>query len=184
MPVMSLHKIKENIGNILTRIDDEEDDTRVQLLQAELDALEMAWDEKVDNIVRFIRSLEAEAKALREEANYFLMRARSTENKARRLRDYLRDELAGMRQKKVKVGHWRLYLQSHKRVEVVDLENVPEFFPTDLNNFFFKSALSLRFNSALVTEPGKFVLCFTRHLAFSGAQFPGIVHVILMIGVP
>ena len=126
MPVMSLHKIKENIGNILTRIDDEEDDTRVQLLQAELDALEMAWDEKVDNIVRFIRSLEAEAKALREEANYFLMRARSTENKARRLRDYLRDELAGMRKKKIEVGHWRLYLQSHKRVEVVDLENVPD----------------------------------------------------------
>jgi len=47
-------------------------------------------------------------------------------NKARRLREYLRDELAAMRKKKVIVKNWRLYLQSHKRVEVVDLENVPD----------------------------------------------------------
>ena len=126
MPVMSLHKINENIGNILTRIDDEEDDTRVQLLLAELDALEMAWDEKVDNIVRFIRSLEATEKAFLEESNYFRMKARIMGNKARRLREYLRDELAAMRTKKVIVKNWRLYLQSHKRVEVVDLENVPD----------------------------------------------------------
>lgn len=60
-----------------------------------LDALQMARDEKLENIGLYIKNLDAEAAAIREEEKALAVRRKVRENKAERLRDYLSYSLAG-----------------------------------------------------------------------------------------
>lgn len=63
---------------------------------AELDALKMDKEEKVDNIACLIKSLDAEAKAIREEAKSQIeSRAIPREKKIERLKAYLTDNCDG-----------------------------------------------------------------------------------------
>ena len=61
----------------------------------QLDQLTMAREEKLENIALFIKSLEAEAAAIREEEKVLAGRRKVKENKAARLREYLSNALAG-----------------------------------------------------------------------------------------
>lgn len=60
-----------------------------------LDALQMARDEKLENIGLYIKNLDAEAKAIREEEKALAARRKACENKAKSLREYLSYSLAG-----------------------------------------------------------------------------------------
>ena len=60
-----------------------------------LDALEMARDEKIENIACYIKDLTADAKAIREEEKVLAERRRAMENKAERLTGYLSVVLQG-----------------------------------------------------------------------------------------
>ena len=60
-----------------------------------LDALQMARDEKLENIGLYIKNLDAEAAAIREEEKALAARRKVRENKAERLRDYLSYSLGG-----------------------------------------------------------------------------------------
>lgn len=60
-----------------------------------LDALQMARDEKLENIGLYIKHLDAEASAIREEEKALAARRKVRENKAERLREYLSYSLAG-----------------------------------------------------------------------------------------
>ena len=60
-----------------------------------LDALQMARDEKLENIGLYIKNLDAEAKAIREEEKNLAARRKANENKAKSLREYLSYALAG-----------------------------------------------------------------------------------------
>ena len=61
----------------------------------QLDQLTMAREEKLENIALYIKALEAEAAAIREEEKSLAARRKVKENKAIRLREYLADALGG-----------------------------------------------------------------------------------------
>ena len=61
----------------------------------QLDQLTMSREEKLENIALYIKSLEAEALAIGAERDALLKRKTVKENKAKRLREYLSDALAG-----------------------------------------------------------------------------------------
>jgi hypothetical protein len=61
----------------------------------QLDALQMARDEKLENIALYIKSLEAEALAISNEVYLLQKRKDSKTNKAKRLREYLSFNLDG-----------------------------------------------------------------------------------------
>ncbi len=61
----------------------------------QLDALQMARDEKLENIALYIKSLEAEVAAIGAERDALLKRKAVKENKAKRLREYLSFNLDG-----------------------------------------------------------------------------------------
>lgn len=54
-----------------------------------LDHLEMTFAEKSENIIKYIKNLTAEAKALKEQEDIFNQRRKAAENKAARLKEYL-----------------------------------------------------------------------------------------------
>lgn len=60
-----------------------------------LDGLQMAREEKLENIGLFIKNLDAEAAAIREEEKALAARRTVRENKAKRLREYLGYVLGG-----------------------------------------------------------------------------------------
>lgn len=57
--------------------------------------LQMERDQKVENVALFIKNLEAEAKAIKDEEASLKARREPLENKAKRLRKYLEDALCG-----------------------------------------------------------------------------------------
>ena len=88
-----------------------------------LDSLQMAKDEKVDNIACYIKNLKAEAEAIRAEEKKLADRRRACENHADRLKRYLADNLQGEKFKSPRVSiSWR----KSEAVEIEDLWKIPD----------------------------------------------------------
>ena len=83
----------------------------------QLDQLTMAREEKLENIALYIKALDAEAAAIREEEKSLASRRKVKENKAVRLREYLSDALAGESFETAKVA---LSFRSSQAVKVTD----------------------------------------------------------------
>jgi len=83
---MKLYEIKKEIMEILA--DDDVDLSDPQTI-ARLTAIKMEQKEKISNIARLYKSLEAEADAIEGEAKKQIHRAKSKRNKAEWLRRYL-----------------------------------------------------------------------------------------------
>lgn len=58
-------------------------------------ALQMEREEKIENAVLYVKNLDAEAKAIREEEKLLAERRRVKEARASRLRDYIQQALCG-----------------------------------------------------------------------------------------
>ena len=95
---MTLYEIDQAIQYIVDNaIDAETGEILDEDLTAKLDELQMAREQKCENIGCFIKDLDAEAKAIREEEKALAVRRRIAENKAERLRGYLAFCLKGER---------------------------------------------------------------------------------------
>lgn len=108
---MNLFEINSAIANF----DFQVDELTGELTNAdELDALQMARDEKIENIALYIKELEAEQSAIKEEINSLKARQVSKENKAYSLRQYLKEALDG---KKFETARCAIsYKKSHQVV--------------------------------------------------------------------
>lgn len=89
---------------------------------AALDALQMARDEKLTNIGKWILDLKADAKAIREREISLAERRKSKENKAEQLMDYMNMILAG---KKFECADFKASYRKSQAVEVTDAEKIP-----------------------------------------------------------
>ena len=89
---MTLYEINTQIAGFEFEIDE---NTGEILNFDALRALNMAKDEKRENIALYIKNLTAEAKAIREEEKTLAERRQAIENKAERLKLFLADDLAG-----------------------------------------------------------------------------------------
>ena len=92
-----------------------------------LDALQMARDEKLENIGLYIKNLDAEAAAIREEEKALAARRKVRENKAERLRDYLSYSLAGQAFETPRVS---VSFRASTRCEVTDEEALVAYLQT------------------------------------------------------
>lgn len=87
-----------------------------------LDALQMARDEKLTNIGKWILDLKADAKAIREREISLAERRKAKENKAEQLMDYMNMILAG---KKFECADSKASYRKSQAVEVTDAEKIP-----------------------------------------------------------
>lgn len=80
-----------NLFDVVKAISDEEyiDKETGEINTDMLDRLELTFYEKSENIVKYIKNLSAEAKALKEQEEIFNQRRKAAENKAARLKEYL-----------------------------------------------------------------------------------------------
>ena len=102
---MTLFELNDALRNFNLEIDEE---TGEILNAAELDALEMQRDEKIENIALWIKNLKAEAEAVKKQKDVFYQREKALTNKAERLKEWLASNLNGEKWKSDRVVlSWR-----------------------------------------------------------------------------
>lgn len=123
---MKLYEINHEIEDLLEKfIDPDTGEILDEQLAAAYDTLQMARSEKIENIGLFIKDLEAEAKAIKEEAKNLTARAKAAENRADSLKAYLQYCLGG---EKFKTPTLSVSYRKSQKVEVDEnrLFEVPE----------------------------------------------------------
>lgn len=93
-----------------------------------LDALTMERDQKIENIALWVKNLEADAKAYKEEKDSFAQKQKAAENKAKSLKEYLSRFLAGTTYKSTKVN---IGFRKSESVDVFSLESLIEYGNAD-----------------------------------------------------
>lgn len=94
-----------------------------------LDNLDMEFEEKVENIVKFIKNMESDVKAIKEEKKRLNDKQKVLENRIERMKDYISDNMALLGKKKVKAGLFNVSIRKcPPSVLVEDLESIPELY--------------------------------------------------------
>ena len=90
-----------------------------------LEDLQMERDSKIQNIALWIKQLEAEAEAYKKEKESFDKKKSVAENKAKSLKEYLSNYLAGQSFKSIKVN---VSFRTSDSVNITDISKIPEQF--------------------------------------------------------
>lgn len=135
----TLYEINEKLLNFEFEIDEE---TGEILNAGELDNLELARDEKIENLCLYIKNLRADAEALKAEKEVFAQREKASKHKADRLASYLQAMLNGDTYKSLKA---EVSYRKSESVECDDIALVPADFlrykDPELNKTEVKKAL-------------------------------------------
>ena len=109
---MTIYEIDKQIEELLENSVDPETG-ELLIADEELDRLQMAREEKIENIALLIKNRTAEAKAIKEEADKLEARAKAAENAVNRLKEYLKYALKGEKFKTTRVS---IYYTSRESV--------------------------------------------------------------------
>ena len=102
---------------------------KLELFQQALDNLNMKFLDKVTNIVKFIKNLEAYREAVATEAKRLSDRKRSFDNRIDWLKNYVKSCMEATQSEKIKYSLFTISVgKSQPSVEVVDIEKVDAQF--------------------------------------------------------
>ena len=102
---LALIEASEALNNVFDEETGEVTDIDVfEALKAEIDGLQMARDQKISNVACWIKNLNAEAAAIKEEKQKLAKRQAVVENKAENLKKYLEYALNGEKFKDARVS--------------------------------------------------------------------------------
>jgi hypothetical protein len=113
---MKLWEIKDEIEKCFSETVDEETGEILSEVNLQyLEELQMAFDDKVDNICCLIKNMDAEVKAFKTEEANLKKRRMAKENASQRLKDYLKAILNGQKFESVRS---KISYRSSKSTEV------------------------------------------------------------------
>ncbi|KQB92140.1 hypothetical protein GEPA3_2920 [Geobacillus sp. PA-3] len=122
---MKLYELAANYAELLNMAEEMESEALVDTLEAIRDEIEL----KAENIAKLIRNLEADAKAIREEEKRLNEKRTAIENKVKRLKSYLVEQLEHAGIQKIKRPTITVYIQDNPpSVNVVDMSVIPAEF--------------------------------------------------------
>ena len=124
---MKLYEISDAIRQALDHI--ELDEETGEILSADaLHAVEAEASEKIEATALYLRELDAEAKAAKEEADRMLARVKSMQKRSDYLKSMLLDALHATG--KVKTGRVTVSIRTTKAVEIAEGADLPEAYTT------------------------------------------------------
>jgi hypothetical protein len=91
-----------------------------------LDGLEIAFESKAENIAKMILGLEVEAEAFTAEAKRLQAKAKTLDARVAWLKQYLADCMQLLGRPKVKAGVFALSLRTSERIDVPNIDALPE----------------------------------------------------------
>lgn len=123
---MKLYEITQGVQDAMDRVDPETGELAEDVAE-QLDALDMAFEAKAENVAKAVRSILAEADAHKEESKRQALKARARGNDAARLKEYLQVHMEIMGLEKIKGDLLTVALQKcPPSCAVLDEERVPD----------------------------------------------------------
>ena len=114
------------IPTLYQQLLDMAEDTEVDFSEA-LDSLEDAFEEKAENIVKIMRTLEAKEKAYKDEVDRLNTQRKTLNNRLQALKDYLQENMNVMGKKKVESGLFTVAIQkSPPTLKIDDDKYIPD----------------------------------------------------------
>ncbi|HAU84048.1 MAG TPA: hypothetical protein DCW90_00505 [Lachnospiraceae bacterium] len=92
---MTLYEINDKIIDFMNNIEVDEETGEILTDMSQLDQLQVAHDEKIENIACFIKNVEAECDAIKKEEINLAKRRKTKENLINRLKNMLSYDLQG-----------------------------------------------------------------------------------------
>jgi len=125
---MNLYELNQNINELNELY--EQGELTEQCLNDTIESMGGTTYDKMENIVKFLRSKESEQAALKAEADHFAKRARTAANSATYWKDYLKTFLQSNGKDKADAGIFKLSIRTNAESLIVDdLTKIPaEFF--------------------------------------------------------
>jgi phage host-nuclease inhibitor protein Gam len=115
--------------DVLEPTNGEPEVNRLEQLRQALDNLNMKFVDKVTNIVKFIKNLEAQRDAVASEAKRLSDRKKAIDNRIDWLKNYVKTAMQATQSEKIKYALFTIYIgQSQPSVEVLNIDEVEEQF--------------------------------------------------------
>lgn len=126
---MNIYEISESLLNLEEAMENCSNEEEVkEIIAKSIEEMSGTLKDKVDNSVRFIRSREAEIKALSEEIKFLQAKKKSLENKVESFKDYL-FQFTKLQAGEVKGNVFRLKVRNNPvSVKILDESLVDEIF--------------------------------------------------------
>lgn len=120
---MNLYELSQNYLAV------QDMDLEPEVLKDTLDSIEEAFEDKAENIAKWIRNLEADKKAFEEEEKRFKEKKQAADNRIKSLKLYLEDNMRLTGKTKFKAGFFSFAIQNNRpSVEVFDEVLIPKQF--------------------------------------------------------
>lgn len=147
---MRLYEITEMYA-AMEALDDNVDIT------AALENIDSALEEKLENVAKLIRNLEAEAKAYEEEEKRLRAQKQAAKNRVESIKRYVKESLEEIGRDKVEAGIFKWSLQNGPgRVEITDETKIPEeYFVTEIKPL--KAEIKKAIEEGVITEGAEIV---------------------------
>ena len=151
---MNLYELNQNFNNLIEVLENTEDENIKELIKKSMDQLTLETNEKIENIIKYIKNLEAEAEALEKESKRLNDRKIRTLKKVDNLKNYLKDFANTLDNKKYNTGIFNISIRKNAASLIIDNEFlVPdEFCKTEIIRKVDKIALKEKLKAGEVIE--------------------------------
>ena len=151
---MNLYELNQNFNNLVSVLENTEDENIKELIKNSMDQLALETNEKIENIIKYIKNLEAEAEALEKESKRLNDRKIRTLKKVDNLKGYLKDFTSSLESKKYNTGIFNISIRKNAASVIVNNEFlVPdEFCKTEVIRKVDKVALKEKLKAGEVIE--------------------------------
>lgn len=125
---MTLYEINSQIEALLDQMYESVDEETGEVdadLMTQMAELNLARDQKLDNIGAYIKNLDAEAKAIKDEMDALKKRLDSKKNKIERLKEYVAQDMMAHGDAKKESARVVFSFRKSKAVEITDEDLLP-----------------------------------------------------------
>ena len=122
---MKLYELTQNYLNLLDLLENPE--VPADIIQSAIEEVEGNFEDKAENIVKLIKSVEGDIKTYKEEELRLSTRRKTLENKVINLKVYLESSLKAIGKKEIKGKLFTLKIQKNAPSVVIDdLNTIPK----------------------------------------------------------
>ncbi|WBK39639.1 hypothetical protein CB452P1_000055 [Clostridium phage CB452P1] len=144
---MNLYELDQNYKNLMEVMDNAETENNEELkniITNSLEELQMDIDLKLENTIKYIKNLEANVLAFKDEEKKLSAKRKVLENRVSSLKEYLKNYLQYKDIKSKQLGLFKISLRKSESVNIIDETLIKEEYKiikTDVNKTLIKQAL-------------------------------------------
>jgi len=124
----TLYEISTEYANVLNNLEINEDG-EIENIE-ELEKVQGEFKDKAEAVALYIKNLNSDADAIKEEADKLAERSKAKSNKADRLKKYLGEAMLSLDQTKIETPKVALSFRKSEKVNILDSFSIPQQYLT------------------------------------------------------